>query len=127
MRLGIAEPPPDAESQREAFLNRFPQLRGRRIVLFLGRIDRKKGCDLLARAFASINPEGFELLSAGPCADPAYRAEIRANRRARPFHGNAGGRGKMGRVPMRGGIRAASHQENFGIAVAERSRAACRR
>ncbi len=49
--LGIEEPPGDAERQKEMFLARFPALRGRRLVLFLGRLTVKKGCDLLVEAF----------------------------------------------------------------------------
>jgi len=37
------------------FLRRFPDLRSRRILLFLGRICYMKGCDLLLRAFAEAS------------------------------------------------------------------------
>ena len=36
------------------FLARFPALRERRFFLFLSRIHRKKGCDLLLEAFARV-------------------------------------------------------------------------
>ncbi len=49
--LGTSEPPADADLQREAFLQRFPETAKRRIVLFLGRLHEKKGCDLLLQAF----------------------------------------------------------------------------
>ena len=44
-------PEGDEDDRRRAFLSRFPHLEGRRYLLFLGRIDRKKGCDLLIAAF----------------------------------------------------------------------------
>jgi glycosyltransferase involved in cell wall biosynthesis len=49
---GLEQPPGNSAEQREAFLNRFPALRSRRVLLFLGRFDPKKGARLLMRAFA---------------------------------------------------------------------------
>jgi glycosyltransferase involved in cell wall biosynthesis len=117
--LGIAEPPDDADAQREAFLARFPNLRGRRIILFLGRLDRKKGCDLLARAFASLDSAGWDLVMAGPCADPAYRAELERSGAPIHFTGMLEGAEKWGAFRCADVFALPSHQENFGIAVAE--------
>jgi glycosyltransferase involved in cell wall biosynthesis len=117
--LGIAEPPAAAEAQREAFLRRFPDLRGRRIVLFLGRIDRKKGCELLARAFAGVDGAGWDLVLAGPCADEAYRAEIESAGGRIHFTGMLEGAEKWGAFRCAEVFALPSHQENFGIAVAE--------
>jgi glycosyltransferase involved in cell wall biosynthesis len=36
------------------FRKQFPQLQGRRMVLFLSRLDEKKGLDILLRAFADV-------------------------------------------------------------------------
>lgn len=52
----------------EPFLGKFPSLRSKRIVLFLGRIHFKKGLDVLVRAWATIAkrwPEAH-LVIAGP-------------------------------------------------------------
>ena len=116
--LGIAEPPHDAERQREAFLSRFPELSGRRIVLFLGRLDRKKGCELLARAFALMDAEGWDLVLAGPCADTAYRAELETCGRVH-FTGMLEGPLKWGAFRCAEVFALPSHQENFGMTVVE--------
>lgn len=42
------------ESSPEPFFKRFPTLRGKRILLFFGRICYTKGCDLLLDAFAKV-------------------------------------------------------------------------
>ena len=52
----------------EIFYQRFPETRGKRVVLFLGRIDPKKGLDLLGPAFARIHKQFSDthLVVAGP-------------------------------------------------------------
>ena len=68
--LGICDPDEgaDPQAQIEAFYSRFPQLRGRRYLLFLGRIHEKKGCDLLVDAFAKVaaTAPDVDLVMAGP-------------------------------------------------------------
>jgi len=73
---GLEQPPDDAESHREAFLKRFPSLRGRRVLLFLGRFDPKKGARLLMKAFAEraeAHPE-VTLVMVGP--DDNHEASV---------------------------------------------------
>ena len=131
--LGIAGPPPDAERQKAAFLDRFPALRGCRLLLFLGRIHHKKGVDLLLRAFleaARVRPgEPLRLVMAGP-GDTAYLAGWNEAWRAGAL-GQGHGDSRIVWTGMLegdlkwGAIRAAeafvlpSHQENFGLAVVE--------
>ena len=52
----------------EIFLSKFPELRHKTLILFLGRIDPKKGLDLLASAFedASGKHPDIHLVIAGP-------------------------------------------------------------
>lgn len=46
----------------ERFYERFPQARGKPIVLFLSRLDPKKGLELLVRAFAEVAPRSASAL-----------------------------------------------------------------
>lgn len=55
----------------ELFLSRHPELRGRRCILFLARLHRKKGVDLLVEAWKAVSarvPEAM-LVLAGPDSD----------------------------------------------------------
>jgi glycosyltransferase involved in cell wall biosynthesis len=57
-----------SEVDRGVLQTRFPQLRGRRVFLYLGRLDaQQKGLDLLVRAWADIEPrDGLGLVLVGP-------------------------------------------------------------
>src|SRR6266850_1915623 len=51
VNYGTAAPETDLSSAKEDFFRSFPQLRGKRFLLFLGRLHQKKGCELLIEAF----------------------------------------------------------------------------
>lgn len=127
--FGTTPPPSDTESQRvqrEAFFAACPSVRKRRFLLFLGRIDRKKGCDLLVNAFvkqATSDPE-LDLVMAGP--DPQnWRVELQRAAQAAGvaerihWPGMLLGEAKWGAFRCCEAFVLPSHQENFGIAVAE--------
>lgn len=123
--LGIEQPGGDPHSQRELFLNRFPECRGARLVLFLGRIHEKKGCDLLIRAFAEAAREDFSLrlVMAGPEQQDSTRwrelaAQLSVAHRV-TWTGMLSGDIKWGALRAAEVFALPSHQENFGIAVAE--------
>lgn len=123
---GASGPIGDPESQKQAFFEKCPAVRDKRYLLFLGRIHRKKGCDLLIDAFAKIaadDPE-LDLVMAGPdqqswsasLQETAQRAGI-AYRVHWP--GMVTGDAKWGAFYGSEAFILPSHQENFGIAVAE--------
>ena len=124
---GIAPPPGDAEIQKRTVLEKFPELRGKRVLLFLGRIHEKKGCDLLLKAFAKIlaAPDpNLRLVFAGP-DQTGWTHELRslADRLqiSNQIHwpGMVSGDLKWGMLRLADAFVLPSHQENFGIAVAE--------
>lgn len=123
---GASGPPSNPERLRESFYQQCPGLRDKRFLLFLGRIHRKKGCDLLIDAFAQVaheDPE-LELVMAGP-DQQQWTAELKnmaqrfgvANRVHWP--GLLLGEAKWGAFFASEAFILPSHQENFGIAVAE--------
>jgi glycosyltransferase involved in cell wall biosynthesis len=124
--FGAIPPTGDRETQRESFFAACPEVRGKRFLLFLGRIHPKKGCDLLVDAFVKLaerEPE-LDLVMAGP--DPLeWRAALEkgavAAGVASRIHwpGMLRGDAKWGAFVAADAFVLPSHQENFGIAVAE--------
>ncbi len=99
---------------------------GCRYLLFLSRIHPKKGCDLLLRAFVQVAPTRPELhlILAGP--DPTgWQPELKkiveeAGLEHRVhWPGMLQGEAKWGAFALCEAFVLPSHQENFGIAVAE--------
>jgi len=126
VNYGVAGPDGDADSQRQAVLDQFPELRGTRVFLFLGRIHEKKGCDLLIRAFAKTagNIDSARLVIAGP-DQAGWTKDLRALAeglnlsRKLLWTGMLSGDSKWGMLRLAEAFVLPSHQENFGIAVAE--------
>jgi glycosyltransferase involved in cell wall biosynthesis len=123
---GTVGPSDDAEGERAAFRAFLPRVSGRRFLLFLGRIHRKKGCDLLLHAFASLaaqHPE-LDLVMAGP-DDTGIQPGLVAIAQAAGISSRIHWTGMLAGAVKWGAFRSAeafvlpSHQENFGIAVAE--------
>jgi glycosyltransferase involved in cell wall biosynthesis len=116
----------DAEAQRAAFFACAPRARGRRLVLFLSRIHEKKGVDLLIVAFArcaAAHPDA-DLVIAGPDQSglrPKLTAIADRLGVADRIHwpGMLTGEAKWGAFRAAEFFVLPSHQENFGIVVAE--------
>ncbi|HXF07852.1 MAG TPA: glycosyltransferase [Candidatus Acidoferrales bacterium] len=126
VNYGTTLPADVRPEQRDAFLGAFPALRGQRLLLFLGRIHEKKGCDLLIDAFAdAAGREGaLHLVMAGP-DQTGWQADLQRRATDRGVAGRITWTGMLTGDLKWGALQAAeafvlpSHQENFGIAVAE--------
>jgi glycosyltransferase involved in cell wall biosynthesis len=123
--LGVDEPD-TTPGAKEIFLARLPQLRGARLLLFLGRLHPKKGCDLLLEAFARHlpNESRLALVFAGP-DQIGWEAALRERATQLDasmqvvFAGMLEGEVKQGAFEAADAFILPSHQENFGMAVAE--------
>ncbi len=125
VNYGTAAPAVDLADAREEFLKAYPTLRGKGILLFLGRLHVKKGCEELIRAFAAREKYPLHLVLAGPCADDEYlqrlrrlTTELKSEERV-TFSGMLQGKLKWGAFAAAEAFILPSHQENFGIAVVE--------
>jgi glycosyltransferase involved in cell wall biosynthesis len=127
---GAMEPDDNPAAQTAAWFQHAPGIvaegRARRYLLFLARIHEKKGCDLLLEAFAHVasTAPDLHLVIAGPdqvglqakLQQQAAQAGI-ADRVHWP--GMLRGDVKWGALRHCEAFVLPSHQENFGIAVAE--------
>lgn len=123
---GTASPPENKQQCVDAFHAKFPSVRGKRFLLFLGRIHEKKGCDLLIRAFIDTAAADAEahLVMAGPdqtgWANTLKQSAANAGIADRiTWTGMLRGELKWGAFHSCEAFVLPSHQENFGIAVAE--------
>jgi glycosyltransferase involved in cell wall biosynthesis len=121
---GTMGPSGDPEALKQAFFGSWPQLRGKSYLLFLGRIHPKKGCDLLFEAFARVANPDLHLVMAGP-DETGWGAELKAQAQRLGiadriiWTGMLRGDAKWGAFYGAEAFILPSHQENFGIAVAD--------
>lgn len=123
---GTAGATGESDLQKQLFLEKFPHLKGKRIFLFLSRIHVKKGCDLLIEAFAQVaaHDQTLHLVMAGPDkTNLRPQLEAQAERLGVAsritWAGMLSGDLKWGAFHTAEVFALPSHQENFGIAVAE--------
>ncbi|HEY5580782.1 MAG TPA: glycosyltransferase, partial [Rhodoferax sp.] len=123
---GTSSPPANGSELKNKFLDSNADLRGKRLVLFLSRIQDKKGCDLLIDAFAQVasKDKNLHLVMAGP-DQSGWVATLQAQAAKLGIADRISWTGMLQGDMKWGAFYAAevfclpSHQENFGIVVAE--------
>jgi len=121
--LGLESSPFDPETAKESFYSHFPALRDQPFLLHMGRFHPKKGCDMLLKALHDF--PALQLVMAGPLhgSQAAYIRKLQdlaaaAGNRVH-WTGMLTGELKWGALGASRGLILPSHQENFGMVVAE--------
>ena len=123
---GIDIAPFDNLPALSQFLNKYPGLKGKRVVLFLGRLNPKKGLDILAHSFSSISRqfEDVALLVVGP-DEYGTRAKMESILSSKGtldktvFTGLLTGQDKLGALACADVFVLPSYSDVLGIAVLE--------
>ena len=111
---------------RGSFSHKYPEVRDKKIVLFLSRVNFKKGLDILARAFGEVarKRKDVYLVLTGP-DNEGYGTKVRAWLREEGalgrslFTGMLSGQEKLAALRDSDIFVLSSYTENFGIAVVE--------
>lgn len=123
---GIDPTPYDNLPDPSEFLDRFPILKGKRVILFLGRLNPKKGLDILARSFPTLKirfPDAVLLIS-GPDEEGTRRMtesilESQGNLDRAVFTGMLTGTEKLAALSCADIFVLPSYSEGFSIAILE--------
>lgn len=123
--FGTRQPPAFSQDMHRAFVQAVPEVAGKPYLLFLSRLHEKKGCEVLLSAFGEITQKyDVDLVMAGP-GDPDYVASLQSlAARVAPqgrvhWPGMLKGSAKWGALYNCEAMTLTSHQENFGVVVAE--------
>jgi len=124
--IGIDLAPFDSLPPRSVFSAHFPETAATRNLLFLSRIDVKKGLDLLINAFAKISPSqtNTRLIICGD-GDPALIGKLKTMATAGgvadriTWAGQVTGELRLAAFSAAELFVLPSHSENFGIALLE--------
>jgi glycosyltransferase involved in cell wall biosynthesis len=113
------------------FREKFPETLNKKIILFLGRLNFKKGLDLLVTAFINLakKDKNIHLVFAGPDCDNLgiklkqqiknNELEVDGNKKRVTFTGLLGGKIKLAALNDSDIFVLPSYTENFGISVVE--------
>tara|TARA_B110000238_G_scaffold53507_1_gene58511 strand:- start:624 stop:1796 length:1173 start_codon:yes stop_codon:yes gene_type:complete len=121
---GIKHPPKFNDNFKTSFLEQCNGLNGNDYLLFLSRIDSKKGVDILIETYQALISEGItlpDLVIAGPINNAYAKAMIQKAKSTATIHfpGMLVGNAKWGAFYGASAFVLPSYQENFGIAIVE--------
>lgn len=123
---GTSSPPANKDKLKALFFDIHKELKSKRIILFLSRIHEKKGCDMLLEALAIIAKQDtrVHLIMAGPdqtgwSETLKIQAEKLGISHRITWTGMLQGEVKWGAYYAAEVFCLPSHQENFGVVVAE--------
>ncbi len=114
------------ERSSSEFVERFPDIKGKLVVLFLSRIDPKKGIELLLDAFSLValrNDDAILVIAGG--GNASYLAQLQGSATAQKLGsklrwvGHLDGSMKASALAAAAAFVLPSHSENFGMAAAE--------
>ena len=122
--LGVQAPPQELDISKKKFFEKFPALRGRKKLLYLGRFHPKKGVDELIRSWKKRrNPKDEVLVLAGPVdKKDSWIQKLLSLVGEDPsvvWTGMLQGNEKWGALCSAEAMILPSHQENYGMVVAE--------
>ena len=121
--LGVEDPPVKNLQTEQEFFVKFPLLKNKRILLYLGRFHEKKGVDLLLNAWSPKPNKDEILVLAGPETKDSHFLKLKKiasqNRESIIWTGMLEGEQKWSMLRLADSLILPSHQENFGISIVE--------
>lgn len=122
--LGVESPPNLNLSVRNKLYAQFPSLKAKKFLLYMGRFHEKKGVDLLLKSWMQHNFGDSILVLAGPDSHESnYLQSLKKHSSKYPqsilWTGMLDQQEKWEMLRLSNALILPSHQENFGMVVAE--------
>jgi len=121
--IGVPDPPGNTFDQK-SLLEKFPYLKNKSTLLYLGRIHPKKGLELLIHSWKEKQLGASSILAIAGPFDPREEyhqrlKELSSSDSSIHWLGMLEGSEKWGALESANALILPSHQENFGMVVAE--------
>lgn len=125
VEYGISKPKFNKKRSQEKFYNKFPKLKNRKFLLFLGRFHKKKGLDVLINSLRNISKKNIHInvLMVGPYSK--YKEDLINKSKIEGLNDNIfwsdtlSGELKWGAITSSKGMVLPSNGENFGVSLVE--------